>query len=127
MHNRRWRSHSRHLPKLIVVGNIFTSRYSETSSHIRSLMQRPTKNPVRYLGWRFQALSVFTKISILDISHRSSCLLISVASHVFIVDRNECNTRTHDCQQKCVNEYGSFSCSCFYGYQLNSDNKTCSG
>ena len=44
-----------------------------------------------------------------------------------ILDRDECNTESHGCQQKCVNEYGSYSCACLNGYKLNSDNKTCSG
>ena len=51
----------------------------------------------------------------------------SVTHFISIVDRNECNTGIHDRQQKCVNEHGSFPCSCIYGYQLNSDKKTCSG
>ena len=57
----------------------------------------------------------------------NACRLIIRTFPYYIVDRNECNARTHDCQQKCLNEYGSFSCSCFYGYQLNNDKKTCSG
>ena len=72
------------------------------------------------------------KNSILDASLVSDTLLSLLSfdysnSPCLIVDRNECNARTHDCQQKCVNEYGTFSCSCYYGYQLNSDKKTCSG
>lgn len=42
-------------------------------------------------------------------------------------DHNECSTTSHGCQQKCVNDHGSYTCSCFNGYQLISDNKTCSG
>ena len=46
---------------------------------------------------------------------------------VVVPDHNECNAASHGCEQKCVNAYGSYSCACLRGYQLNSDNKTCSG
>lgn len=31
------------------------------------------------------------------------------------------------CSQKCNNSIGSYTCSCFSGYQLNDDKTTCSG
>ena len=43
------------------------------------------------------------------------------------LDNNECNSASHGCEQKCVNEHGSYSCACLKGYQLNTDNKTCAG
>ena len=46
---------------------------------------------------------------------------------IFALDNNECNNAVHGCQQKCVNDHGNFSCACLSGYQLNSDQKTCSG
>lgn len=48
------------------------------------------------------------------------CFLIAL-------DYDECKTASHGCQQICTNKYGSYSCMCFNGYKLNSDNKTCSG
>lgn len=42
-------------------------------------------------------------------------------------DHDECETTSHGCQHKCVNNHGSYACSCSDGYQLNSDKKTCSG
>lgn len=48
------------------------------------------------------------------------CLLI-------VLDKDECKTESHGCQQKCVNQQGSYFCACINGYQLNKDNKTCSG
>ena len=44
-----------------------------------------------------------------------------------IIDDHECNITDHGCQQICVNTPGSFYCACLVGYQLNGDNKTCSG
>ena len=49
-------------------------------------------------------------------------LLFSIA-----LDHNECNTTSHGCQQKCVNEFGGYSCACLKGFKLNNDRKTCSG
>ena len=42
-------------------------------------------------------------------------------------DINECLTDAHDCQQLCVNTDGGFRCECNSGFQLNSDQSTCSG
>ena len=46
---------------------------------------------------------------------------------MIFLDLNECNTASHGCQQKCINDHGSFSCACLNGYRLNNDNRTCSG
>ena len=43
------------------------------------------------------------------------------------LDHNECNTTSHGCQQKCVNDFGGYSCACLKGFKLNKDKKTCSG
>ena len=33
--------------------------------------------------------------------------------------------KTSGCEHKCTNAIGSFICSCYDGYELNSDDKTC--
>ncbi len=43
------------------------------------------------------------------------------------VDRDECQDGTHDCEQVCVNEAGSYSCSCNEGYSLDGNGRNCSG
>ena len=47
------------------------------------------------------------------------------------IDINECavsvNLPLSVCQQECVNTIGGFRCECMAGFQLNSDNSTCSG
>ena len=40
-------------------------------------------------------------------------------------DIDECAEGTDDCAQVCVNEGGSYSCSCPSGYQLASDGRRC--
>ena len=43
------------------------------------------------------------------------------------IDVNECGTNNGGCQQQCTNTVGSYSCSCYTGYTLNSNGKTCTG
>ena len=45
----------------------------------------------------------------------------------WISDHDECMSSHHGCQHRCNNFHGSFFCSCFSGYAINRDNKTCSG
>ena len=40
-------------------------------------------------------------------------------------DKNECLKDNGNCEQKCINESGTYHCSCNSGYQLESDGKTC--
>lgn len=42
-------------------------------------------------------------------------------------DIDECAESTHGCDHNCSNIPGAYSCSCFHGYSLQADNKTCSG
>ncbi|NWX24094.1 MATN3 protein, partial [Aegotheles bennettii] len=39
---------------------------------------------------------------------------------------NVCTLGTHDCEQVCVSDSGSYLCDCYEGYRLNPDKKTCS-
>lgn len=41
------------------------------------------------------------------------------------VDIDECKEGTANCEQVCENRNGSFVCSCYDGYTLNTDDKTC--
>ena len=42
-------------------------------------------------------------------------------------DINECDSENGDCEHICHNTEGSFYCTCHSGYQLNSDERTCTG
>ena len=44
-----------------------------------------------------------------------------------IADNDECRTGNHNCEQKCVNTEGSYSCKCLSGYELRRDKRTCNG
>lgn len=37
-----------------------------------------------------------------------------------------CAPGTHDCEQVCVRNGGSYACDCYEGFTLNPDEKTCS-
>ena len=45
----------------------------------------------------------------------------------YTLDVNECTDNNGDCEQICVNNEGSYSCSCKNGYSLNSNGRNCSG
>ena len=42
-------------------------------------------------------------------------------------DINECTDNNGGCEHICVNNEGSYSCSCKSGYTLNSNGRNCSG
>lgn len=44
-----------------------------------------------------------------------------------ISDFNECDSDNFGCSNNCVNTLGSAFCSCPQGFQLQADQKTCSG
>ena len=45
----------------------------------------------------------------------------------FLEDIDECQEDTDGCSQLCIDNDGSFTCSCNSGYRLKSDKKTCEG
>ena len=42
-------------------------------------------------------------------------------------DINECTSNNGYCGQVCINTVGSYTCSCYSGYELNTDARTCAG
>ena len=44
-----------------------------------------------------------------------------------ILDRNECESGAHRCDQVCVNTEGSYTCACNDGFTLSSDSESCTG
>ena len=46
---------------------------------------------------------------------------------LFETDIHECNEMTHRCQHNCMNNAGSYTCSCMTGYTLSSDTYSCIG
>ena len=47
------------------------------------------------------------------------------ACYSVLTDINECDTNNGGCEQQCINANGSFSCTCYDGYNLV--NGTCTG
>lgn len=45
---------------------------------------------------------------------------------LFCIDINEC-AGYNDCHQFCNNTIGSYFCSCWEGFHLETNNKTCAG
>lgn len=38
---------------------------------------------------------------------------------------DECKTKQHGCAHICINTFGSYTCTCHIGYELNSDGRRC--
>ena len=45
----------------------------------------------------------------------------------YFVDIDECSDGAHSCEQICNNTHGSHHCLCFDGFELETDNATCTG
>ena len=54
-------------------------------------------------------------------------MLYSGIVYLLYLDKDECATGEHDCQQICFNTPGSYMCWCDTGYQLGTDGHTCEG
>ena len=53
--------------------------------------------------------------------------VISNRVYVTLTDIDECALGISGCNQICTNTIGSYVCSCYFGYQIYSHNKTCIG
>lgn len=48
-------------------------------------------------------------------------------SATFIKELDECETQVHGCQHDCINTLGGYQCTCYIGFELHSDKKSCEG
>jgi len=53
--------------------------------------------------------------------------MLRILSVLLCTDINECSAGIHSCDQDCVNNNGSFQCTCQDGYVLGGDDSTCEG
>ena len=51
----------------------------------------------------------------------------SVSIFSFSQDVNECSINNGNCQDKCFNTYGSYSCQCRVGFKISEDQRSCQG
>jgi len=58
-------------------------------------------------------------------------VMIMMMMHTLVVaaaaDINECDHQNGRCSQLCDNSIGSYRCSCFTGFHLSTDGRTCVG
>ena len=47
--------------------------------------------------------------------------------YICISDIDECEQGSDGCDHNCTNTVGSYYCTCMDGYELESDNHTCTG
>ena len=63
--------------------------------------------------------------SIITNIYMHMCSFMCTTSHHTDID--ECTQGVRGCNQYCTNTNGSYVCSCYVGYQISSDNRTCVG
>jgi tolkin len=51
--------------------------------------------------------------------------ILILFSATFMKEVDECELLDHGCEHECINTLGGYECSCFIGYELHSDKKTC--
>ena len=51
----------------------------------------------------------------------------SLIKPFYFSDIDECNKEDDDCDQLCINTFGSYKCMCKDGYYLHHDGKICIG
>ena len=54
-------------------------------------------------------------------------IFVIIIIYNLLSDVDECTLGINGCNQNCVNTEGSYLCSCFAGYHLISNQKTCVG
>ena len=54
-------------------------------------------------------------------------MVVKLLVFLFETDINECAVLNGNCSQICTNRNGSYSCSCYAGYQLLADKRSCNG
>ena len=47
--------------------------------------------------------------------------------NIILLDINECDEGSHNCEHICTNTVGSFECSCNSGYRLDDNGRNCLG
>ena len=120
----------------------WSTTYSKWLVYANELKNTPTSNLISWCG-NFVGTNSLHKVS--DRSPKTlqkmcvskkflqqeicwNCIILhNILCFLIVLDLDECRTRTHECQQHCLNRYGSYSCMCMRGYQLSSHGKTCSG
>ena len=53
--------------------------------------------------------------------------IIIIICFVFITDINECLSNNGGCDQNCINQPGTYHCTCNEGFDLSSDKHYCNG
>ena len=65
-------------------------------------------------------------LKLMGMSHHPYIEILLTLSDIF-ADIDECAEGTSGCQHICTNYDGGFDCSCYSGYEINTDLKTCRG
>ena len=57
---------------------------------------------------------------------KTTVTICACAGQILVfIDVDECENNLHNCSYMCVNQNGSYSCTCDRGYSLQDDGETC--
>ena len=59
--------------------------------------------------------------------YRNKLSNIHCSYNIILLDINECDEGSHNCEHNCTNTVGSFECFCNSGYRLDGNRRNCSG
>ena len=116
--------HGRHISEVQILASFRAAGETTTFHLLLSSFHLPVAWPV--CSCRIDIKSVFYFICVHSNSVQDACLrFISVV--YMREDLDECVEGQHQCQQRCINTFGSFQCSCDDGYQPARDQTSCTG
>ena len=70
---------------------------------------------------------ISTTVCMFDTDNIRNLSVTCLCIYFINVDIDECARNISGCNQNCTNTNGSYFCSCYFGYEIQNDNKTCVG
>ena len=123
----------------VIDSNSLTYFFADSKFHIPFYKESINDYPrLLFLGLLDHSISLWS-LSVLKVNEGMGGLTlvkaitecneghIEVTQFSWISDHDECLSSHHGCQHLCNNFHGSYSCSCYSGFSINGDNRTCSG
>ena len=112
---------------------IITEDIDECSQNITGCNQNCTNTNGTYFCSCYPGFEILndnrTCVGKFDANDTSICCYLQCVMYFVLLfeDIDECARNISGCNQNCTNTNGSYFCSCYPGYEIENDNKTCIG